>query len=152
MLEFHGSYNVRYNQVHIRVANRYGFTTFYISHHHLTSYNNVVGVMKIGNNVPRAGIEATSLAFRASAPTITPCRLPDVTLTPMPTCLCGTLPEKAVQTPTSMAFHALVASVLIITPCRLPRCHTIPMPTGLCSSLPEVSTDHYNTINIVPLI
>ena len=35
------------------------------------------GVMKMGNTVPRAGHELTSLAFRCA--TITPCRLPDVT-------------------------------------------------------------------------
>ena len=36
----------------------------------------VVGVMKMGNIVPRARIEHTSLAFRASVLTITPHRLP----------------------------------------------------------------------------
>ena len=47
--------------------------------------------MKMGNTVPSAGIEATSLAFRASVLSITPPRLPDVTMLPTPTCLCGSL-------------------------------------------------------------
>ena len=36
----------------------------------------VMGVMKMGNVVPRAGIEPTSIALRASVLTIIPCRLP----------------------------------------------------------------------------
>ena len=45
----------------------------------LSEYNKeciVVGVMKMGNIVPREGIEPTSLAFRASVLTITTHRLP----------------------------------------------------------------------------
>ena len=38
---------------------------------------------KMGNIVPRAGIEPASLAFQAS---VLPCKLPDVTTIPMPTC------------------------------------------------------------------
>ena len=51
----------------------------------------VMGVMKMGNLVPRAEIECTSLAFRASVLSITPSGHRDVTilLTPMPTCLCN---------------------------------------------------------------
>ena len=47
----------------------------------------VVGVMKMGNIAPRAGIEPTSLAFQARLLTIIPPRLPDVTTLPMPTCV-----------------------------------------------------------------
>ena len=36
----------------------------------------VMGVMKMGNTVPRAGIELTPVAFWASVLTITPHRLP----------------------------------------------------------------------------
>ena len=59
-----------------------------------------LGEMKIGNIVPRAGIERTSRAFQASSLTITPPRLPDVTTMPTPTCLCSSLPQRAVQTTT----------------------------------------------------
>ena len=41
-----------------------------------------MGDMKMRNIVPRAGIETTSLAFRASVLTITPHRLPDITTIP----------------------------------------------------------------------
>ena len=47
-----------------------------------------VGVMKMGNMVPRAGIEPTSLAFWASVLTISPSRFPGVNMPPTPTCLC----------------------------------------------------------------
>ena len=49
------------------------------------------------NMAPRAGIEATSLAFH-SVITITPLKLPDITTRPAPTCLCGSWPERSVQT------------------------------------------------------
>ena len=52
------------------------------------------GDMKMGNSVPRPGIESTSIAFRASVQTNMPCRLPDVTL-PTPTCVYGSLPERS---------------------------------------------------------
>ena len=58
-------------------------------------YMHVVGVMKMGNTVPGAGLESTSLAFWASVlPFITPCRLPDVTNIPMPSWLCSSLPQR----------------------------------------------------------
>ena len=40
--------------------------------------------MKMGNITPRAGIEPTSLRSWVSVLTITPPRLPDVTIVPMP--------------------------------------------------------------------
>ena len=65
------------------------------------SVNSVVmGVMKMGSIVPRAGIELTSLDFRASVLTISPPKPLDVTILPMSTCLCGSLPERSVQTAT----------------------------------------------------
>ena len=58
---------------------------------------NVAIVMKMGNIVPRAGIEPTSHTFWASLLTITPPRFLDVTILPMATFKCGTLPERPVQ-------------------------------------------------------
>ena len=52
-----------------------------------------VGVMKTGNIVPRVESEPTSLGFCDSILTITPPRLPDVTILPTPICLCCLLPE-----------------------------------------------------------
>ena len=46
----------------------------------------VVRVTKVGNTVPTLGLEPTYLGQCAA---ITPCRLPDVTTVPMPTCLCS---------------------------------------------------------------
>ena len=48
----------------------------------------------MGNIVPRAGPEPTSLAFRAIAPHM----LDDVTTLPTPTCLCTSLPQRSVWT------------------------------------------------------
>ena len=56
--------------------------------------------MKMGNTVPRAGIEPTSLAFQASVLPFTPCKVPDVTTIPTPTCLCRSLPQRSVQATT----------------------------------------------------
>ena len=50
-----------------------------------SDYATVVGVLKTGNIVPRAGFEPTSIPFRASVQTIIPPRLPDFTTLPMPT-------------------------------------------------------------------
>ena len=66
-----------------------------------------MGVMKIENIVPRAGIELTSLAFRGQCATITACRLCDGTTIPMPTCLCGSLPQRSVPTTTHCSLSAL---------------------------------------------
>ena len=60
----------------------------------------VVRVMKMGNIVLRAGIETTPLAFWVSVLTIIPHRLLDVTILPTPTCLCGSLLERSMQTTT----------------------------------------------------
>ena len=49
----------------------------------------VVQVMKMGNIVPTAGFEPTSLAFQAIVLSIAQARLSDVTSLPTPTCLCG---------------------------------------------------------------
>ena len=50
------------------------------------------------NIVPRVGIQPTSFAFQVSVLTITPPKLPGVITLAMPSCLCGSLPERSVQT------------------------------------------------------
>ena len=57
-----------------------------------------MAVMKMGNIVPRVGIEPTSFAFRDSVLTITPSRVPDVNIRPTPTCLCDFLRKKLITT------------------------------------------------------
>ena len=47
----------------------------------------VAGVMKMGNIVPRVGIEPTTLATWANMITITQPRLPAVPMLPTPTCI-----------------------------------------------------------------
>ena len=60
-------------------------------------------VRKMGNIVPRVGLESTFLAFRDD--TITLHRLTDVTTIPMPTCLCSSLPQRSAQTTTHICTH-----------------------------------------------
>ena len=60
----------------------------------------IVDVMTIGNMLPRAGIEPTSLAIRDGVIAIIPLRIPDVTSVPIPTCIFGSLPQSSVQTTT----------------------------------------------------
>ena len=55
----------------------------------------VMGVMKMGNSVPQAGIEPIILTFQASVLTITPPRLPEISMLPTPT---WTTTEWSVQT------------------------------------------------------
>ena len=66
----------------------------------------VVGVMKMGNNVPRAGLEATSLAFWASVLELHHVGFSDVTTSLMPTCLCRTLPQRSMQITTIIRIEA----------------------------------------------
>ena len=54
-------------------------------------YGSVVGVITMGTIAPRAGIEPKYLAFRVSVLTITPTRVPDVTISPTPARLCNSL-------------------------------------------------------------
>ena len=58
----------------------------------------IVGVMKVGNILPRVGIEPTYLAFEDNVPTILPARPLDLTILPTPICLCGSYPDRSVQT------------------------------------------------------
>ena len=59
-----------------------------------------MGVMKMENVVPRVEIKPTSLALWASVLPLHPIGFPDVTTLPMSSCLCGSLPERSVQTTT----------------------------------------------------
>ena len=68
--------------------------------HRLPTQTTVVGMMKIGNIVPRAGIKYMSLTFWAIVLMVTPCRLPNVTTISTPACLCSSLPQWLVQTAT----------------------------------------------------
>ena len=52
----------------------------------------------MGHIVSRARIEPTSIAFWVTVRTITPPRFPDVTILPMPSCLCGSLVDRSMQT------------------------------------------------------
>ena len=67
----------------------------------------VIGVMNIGNIAPTAGIEPISLAFQASVLTMAPPRLPDLANLPTRIFLCGSLPERSVQTTTVLYQTAL---------------------------------------------
>ena len=53
--------------------------------------------MRIGDIVPRAGIEPTPLRFRASTLTIIPPKHPDVTTLSTPISICGSLSEVSVD-------------------------------------------------------
>ena len=57
-------------------------------------------LMKMENVVPRAGTEPSGLIFWVSVQTISPGRLPDITILPTPTWLCSSLLETSVQTTT----------------------------------------------------
>ena len=69
-----------------------------ISHLSIPFSHRDLGMLPMHLPSPGVGIEPTALAFRTSVLTITPPRIPDVTNLPMPTCVCGSLPEKSVST------------------------------------------------------
>ena len=75
-------------------------------------HGNVMGVMKMLNIMPRAGVDPTSLALWASVITITPCRFPDVTTIPTPTSPCSSLPQRSVQ-PTTLAPPGIISLLLL---------------------------------------
>ena len=72
-----------------------------------------MAVMIVGNSVPRAGIEPILLAFQASVLPITPPRLSDVSTLSTPTCLCGTMPQRSVQTTTYISGYAHIIILLM---------------------------------------
>ena len=52
-----------------------------------------MGVMKMGNTMPRAGIDPTSMTFRDSVLPLHNIGFPDVTTIRILTCLCSSLPQ-----------------------------------------------------------
>ena len=56
-----------------------------------------MGVTKMGNIMPRAGIESTSLAFQASVLKLHHVGLPDVTTIPILPIYAAPLPRRSVQ-------------------------------------------------------
>ena len=69
-----------------------------------------VGVVKMGNNVRRVGIEPTSLAMRAR---VLPHILLLVTTIPMATCLGSSLPQRSVQTNTIVCICVYVICLYV---------------------------------------
>ena len=63
----------------------------------LALHTTIMGVIKMENIAPRAGIKPTYIAFRISVLTITPSRLSDGTTESTPISLCGLLPYISVQ-------------------------------------------------------
>ena len=84
--------------LHIHTQDRFNNITAHSLYRILVMATSLVGVMKMGNIVPKTGIDATPLAFQDIVLTITPSRLPDVTTLPTPTCLCCSLLEMSVLT------------------------------------------------------
>ena len=82
--------------VHIHIACTGSHSLYRI----MVMATSVVGVMKMRNTVPRVGLKSTSLAFRASVLPLHHIGIPDVITIPMPTSLCGSLPQRSVQTTT----------------------------------------------------
>ena len=81
---------------------------------------NAVGVTKMGNIVPRMGIEPTCLVFQVRVLTITPPRLPDITILPTSTRLCGSLLEMSVQTTTVIMGEGIeLVGPVIGEPCTM---------------------------------
>ena len=62
--------------IHVHAWGRFNNHTAYSLYRIIVTATSVMDLMKMGNVVPRGGIEPTSLPFRASVLTITPCRFP----------------------------------------------------------------------------
>ena len=62
--------------LYIHTQGRFNNHTVHSLYRIMVTETSVVGVMKIGNAIPRAGLEHTSLTFQACVLTITPHRLP----------------------------------------------------------------------------
>ena len=82
--------------------NRIGYTTYLESKASVTI---VVGVMKMWNTAPRAGLEPRSLAFWASMLPLHHIDFPDFTIIPTPTCLFSSLPQRSVQNTTLVSLE-----------------------------------------------
>ena len=68
--------------------------------------------MKMGNVVPRTGLESTSLAFRASVLPLHHGCFPGVTTISTASCLCSSLPQRSVQTTTLIPLELYVFQCL----------------------------------------
>ena len=86
--------------LHVDTQHRFNNYAVHSLYRILVTATGVMRVMKMGNIVPRAGLEPTSLAFRASVPPLHHVGFPGVTTTPTPTCLCSSLPQRSEQTAT----------------------------------------------------
>ena len=89
--------------LHIHTQGGFNNHTTHILYRIVPGYGtSVQGVINLGNIVPRDGIELTSLAFQA---TITPHRLPNVTIMVTPTCLRSSLPQMSMKTAKICSFN-----------------------------------------------
>ena len=84
--------------LHIHIQGRFNNHTVHSVYRIMIMATSVMGVMKMENIVPRVGLKPTSLAFWASVLSFQTCRLPDLTTMHMSSCLCGSLPQRSVQT------------------------------------------------------
>ena len=80
--------------LHMYTQGRFKNRTAYILYSILVMAVALWTLMKIGNIVPRAGIEPISLAFQTTVLTISPRRLPDVTAIHTSPHLCSSLLER----------------------------------------------------------
>ena len=71
-----------------------------------------IGVMRMGNSVPTVGIKSTSLAFWDSVLSITPPRLPDVTILPIHACLGDALSKRSAQITTLLPLELYISESL----------------------------------------
>ena len=94
--------------LHIHTQGRFNNHTVHSLHMIIVMATSVMVVMKMGNIVPRAGLEPTSLAFQANVLPLHHVGFPDVTTIPMSTSLCGTLPQRSVQTTTYICIYMCI--------------------------------------------
>ena len=73
----------------------------------MVTATSVVGVMKMGNITPIAGLEPISVSFQASVLPLHNVGFPDVTTIPTPTCVCSSLPQRSLQS-TTQAMHLYI--------------------------------------------
>ena len=70
--------------IHIHRQGGFNNHTTHSLYRIMVTATSVVGVMKMGNTVPRVGLEPTSLAFWASVLLLKHVGVPDVTTSPTP--------------------------------------------------------------------
>ena len=79
-------------EIKVKIFENNSKIQFDINHNADKGIHIVMGVMKMGNTMHRAGLEPTSLAFRASELPLHHVGFPDITTIHTPTCLCSSLP------------------------------------------------------------